>query len=157
MLKPGDLIFYPDDGYWKHSIFTWFQKIGGEMGGCKDTSYTHVAMISTEPDLVVEMKWPRPKFRLFVDDMREKIIMRPKCSDEFKLRALYWCYFNIDSNYSFLNMILGKLGLTKAYKVCSAWIDESYKEGGFPLTSMSDKLVSPNELFSSDKMERIEF
>jgi uncharacterized protein YycO len=154
-LQPGDLIFYPDDGYWRHSIFAWLQKKTGELGTIKDPVYTHVAMISSEPDLIVEMKWPRPAFRFFADDTREKIILRPKCDDKIKLRAIYWCYFNIDAHYSFWNMLFGKMNLTTAYKVCSGFVDTAYKEAGFSLTPMSDKCVSPNELASSDKLIKL--
>jgi hypothetical protein len=158
-VQPGDLIFYVDTGdSWKHSIFSWLQKIGGEMGGLREgpMSFTHVAMISTEPDLIVELKWPRPKFRLFADDMRKKVIMRPKCPNDVKIRAIYWCYFNIDTKYSFLSMLLGKFGLQKAYKVCSGWLDMAYKEAGYSLSKDGDKLVSPNELYSSDKLIKVE-
>lgn len=127
------------------------------MGLCKEgLSFTHVAMISTEPDLVVEMRWPSPKFRLFADDLRKKVIMRPKCPNDVKIKAIYWCYFNIDAEYSFWNMLLGRFGWAQGYKVCSGWIDMAFKEAGFLLSSESDKLVSPNELYSSDKLIKVE-
>ena len=152
---PGDLIFYPDDGYWKHTIFAWLQKKTGELGKITGTPYTHVAMIANDPDLVVEMKWPRPAFRFFADDTREKIILRPKCDDKIKLRAIYWCYFNVDTSYSPLNMALGFFKLAQAYKMCSGFVDRAYREAGFSLTPESDKCVSPNELASSDKLIKI--
>jgi len=156
ILKPGDIVFYPDTGKFKHKIFTWLQKLGNEMGDMEELSFTHVGMISTEPDLMIEMKWPRPSFSFFGDDMRPKVIMRPKCGDEYKIRAIYWCYFNINERYSFLNMLFGKFGLTKAHKVCSAWVDMAYKMAGYPLTCESDSLVSPNELASSGSLEIIQ-
>jgi len=154
-VKPGDLIFYPDDGNWKHAVFGWLQKIGGEIGSWSGKPITHVAMISTEPDLIVEMKWPRPKFRLYADDLREKIVMRPKCDNVTKMRAIYWCYFNIEAHYSFLEMLLGKFGFTSAYKVCSGWVDRAYDEAGYPLVNVKDKLVSPCELIGSEFLEKV--
>lgn len=154
-LKPGDLIFYPDDGAWKHRFFSWLQRLGGEMGKVQYPGYTHVAMISTEPDLIVQMHWPRPGFEFVADDMRPKVIYRPMCSDAVKMRAIYWCYMNIGDHYSFFNMLMGKLGLAKCYKVCSGWVDTAYKEAGFPLTPESDKLVSPNELASSGVIDYV--
>jgi len=154
-VKPGDIILYPDSGAWKHHIFALLQEKFGELGNIKEPIYTHVAMIANDPDLVVEMKWPRPRFRFFADDVREKVIMRPKVDQKVITRAIYWCYMNIDTNYSFLNMILGKMGVTKSYKVCSGWIDTAFKEAGSPLTSTDDVLISPNELASSHLLERV--
>ena len=154
-LKPGDILLYPDDGVWKHHIFAVLQEKFGELGNVKSPIYTHAAMVATETDLVVEMKWPRPKFRFFADDTRERHIFRPKCDDKFKIRALYWCYLNINDHYSFVNMVLGYMKLAQAHKVCSGWVDTSFKEAGYPLFSVDEKLVSPNELASSDKLERI--
>jgi len=141
----------------KHRIFALLQRWFGEMGSIKpgDREMTHVAMISTEPDLIVEMRWPRPRFRLFVDDTREKIIMRPKADVATITRAVYWCYFNIDTHYSFWQMLLGRFGLCRTYKVCSGWVDEAYRQAGFGLSSPTDTLVSPNELFSSELLEPI--
>lgn len=156
ILKPGDLIFYPDDGKWNHRFFSLIQKWGKEMGSLTDKSFTHVAMIASEPDLVVEMSWPHPRFRLFADDTREKIVMRPKCDDVTKLRALYWCYLNTDDNYSFLNMALGEFGIKEGYKVCSGWLNKAFRVAGYPLWNVKDKMVSPNELFCSDKLEFVE-
>lgn len=152
-VKPGDLIFYPVDENWKHKVFAWLQKVGGQLGSYKGPTITHVAMVASEPDLVIEMKWPRPKFRLFVDDIRDKIISRPKCDDVFKTRSIYWCYFNIEEHYSFLEMALGQFGLINCNRVCSAWVAKAYKEAGFPLLSGNDHLISPNELIMSDKLE----
>jgi hypothetical protein len=151
-IAPGDLIFYPDDGNWRHHFFAWIQKIGGELGTYTGTPITHVAMISTEPDLIIEMAWPRPRFRFFADDTRAKIIMRPDCDEIYKMRAIYNCYLDIAESYSFFDMVLGKFGFTKAHKVCSAWIDAAYKEAGFNLTPVSDNLVSPNEMISSSNL-----
>ena len=155
VLKPGDLIFYPDDGAWRHNFFAWLQKIGGEMGKIEPPGYTHVAMVSSEPDLIVQMKWPRPSFEFFADDMRPKVIYRPMCTDEVKMRAIYWCYMNINDHYSFLNMILGKFGVMQCHKVCSGWIDTAYKMAGFPLTPETDKMTSPNELASSGVIDYV--
>lgn len=154
-LKPGDLIFYPNDGNWKHEIFVWLQKLGGQMGSYRGKPITHVGMISTEPDLIIEMKWPRPKFRLFADDMREKIILRPRCDEVFTMRAIYWCYFNMEEHYSFFEMVLGRMGITNCQRVCSAWIAKAFQSSGFPLKSDSDHLISPNELITSDKLELV--
>lgn len=156
-LKPGDIVFFPDDGSLKRTIFTKFQVWANEMGKMsKETSMTHVGLISTEPDLMIDMRWPSPKFSFFADDQRKKVVMRPKCSDDVKTRAIYWFYFNIDTHYSFWDMALGNFGITKAYKFCSGMVDKAYKEAGFPLTGTSDWIVSPNELVSSDKLEFIE-
>ena len=155
MIKPGDLIFYPDDGVWKHRIFSWMQKVGKEMGDVTDISLTHVAMVSSESDLIIEMKWPRPRFRFFASDTREKIVMRPRCEDAIKLRAIYWCYFHIDLHYSFLSMVKGEFGIKDCYKVCSGWINKGYKDSGFSFIDGEHKLVSPNELFSSKKLDRV--
>jgi hypothetical protein len=155
--KPGDLIFYPDDGALGHHLFALLQRWFGEMGSVKvgDREMTHVAMISTEPDLIVEMRWPQPRFRFFADDTREKIIMRPKLDEKTKMRAVYWCYLNVDTHYSFWQMLLGRFGICQTWKVCSGWVDTAYRESGVCLTDENDKLVSPNELYSSDKLERV--
>jgi len=156
-LKAGDIIFYPNDGSWQRTIFAKMQEWANEMGSLsKDVSFTHVGMVSTEPDLMIDMKWPRPRFSFIADDQRRRIVMRPKCDEMYKLRAIYWFYFNMDKHYSFWDMILGNFGITKAYKFCSGMVDRAYKEAGFPLTGMMDWLVSPNELASSDKIEFIE-
>jgi uncharacterized protein YycO len=155
ILKPGDLIFYPDDGNWKHRIFSWLQKIGGEMGKMTYPGYTHVAMVSTEPDLAVEMVWPRPRFRFIADDIRAKVIYRPMCGDIIKTRAISWCYLNIGEHYSFIDMVLGRMGLLHCHQVCSGWVDEAYKKAGFPLTSVKETLVSPNELASSGVIDYV--
>lgn len=154
-LRPGDILLYPDDGQWRHHFFALIQKWFKELGGVEQPIYTHAAMISTEPDLVVEMVWPRPRFRLIADDTRPYHVFRPQTEDKFKTRALYWCYMNINDHYSFWNMLLGYLKLTTAYKVCSAWVDSGYKEAGFPLTDAADLCVSPNELASSKLLQRI--
>lgn len=154
-VKPGDLIFYPVDGDWKHKIFAWLQKAGGQLGSYHGKPITHVAMIATEPDLVIEMKWPRPKLRLFADDMRDKIIMRPKCDEILKTRSVYWCYLNMEQHYSFIEMILGRFGILNCHRVCSAWVANAYKEAGYPLRSDDDHLISPNELIMSDKLELV--
>lgn len=156
-LKPGDIIFYPNDGAWKHNIFAKIQSWAKEMGKMSpDTSMTHVGMVSTEPDLMIDMRWPRPTFRFIADDMRKKIVMRAKCDDIIKIRAIYWFYFHIGEHYSFIDMFLGNFGITKAYKFCSGMVDRAYKEAGFPLTPSCDWIVSPNELISSDKLDFIE-
>jgi hypothetical protein len=154
-LEPGDLLFYPDDGKWKHAIFAKAQEWAGEMGEVKSPGMTHVALVAFPSDLGVDMKWPKPAFRFMADDSRPKRIMRPGCDERTKLRAIYWCYMNIGEHYSFVDMLLGKMGLVRCYKVCSAWVDRAYKEAGFPLTSESDKLVSPNELFSSKRLTEV--
>lgn len=155
--KPGDIIFFPDDGTWKRHLFTLMQKWGKQMGKMDmETSMTHVGMISTEPDLMIDMTWPRPRFSFFADDTRKKIVMRPKCDDAIKLRAIYWFYFNIGNHYSFWDMLVGISGITKSFKFCSGMVDRAYKEAGFPLTPMCEWVVSPNELVSSDKLEFIE-
>lgn len=156
-LKPGDIIFYPDSGHWQNRIFTLLQEWGGQMGKMsRETSMTHVGMISTEPDLIIDMKWPRPTFRFIADDMRTKIVMRPKCDETTKIRAIYWAYFHINDRYSFWKMLLGQFGVAHVHQVCSAWVASAYKEAGFALVDVGDKLVSPNELVSSDKMDFIE-
>lgn len=155
-LKPGDIIFYPDDGSLRRTMFTKLQMMAGEMGKMsKETSMTHVGMVSTEPDLMIDMKWPRPHFSFIADDQRKRIVMRPRCGDEFKMRAIYWFYFNIGTHYSFLDMLLGNFGIVKSYKFCSGMVDRAYREAGFPLTA-NDWVVSPNELISSDKLDFIE-
>lgn len=157
ILKPGDIIFYPNDGIWKHNIFAKLQEWANEMGKMsKETSMTHVGMVSTESDLMIDMKWPRPRFSFIAADQRKRIVMRPRCGDDIKLRAIYWFYFNIDTRYSFLDMFLGNFGITKAYKFCSGMVDKAYKEAGFPLTKTEDWIISPNELISSDKLDFIE-
>lgn len=148
-VKPGDIVFYPDDGNWKHSIFAKLQEWGGELGSWAGKPITHVGMISTEPDLMIDMKWPRPRFSFFADDVREKIVMRPACDEAIRLRAIYWCYFHINEHYSFADMVLGKFGAVHSYKICSGWVSAAYKEAGFPLVRFDDKLVSPHELISS--------
>jgi hypothetical protein len=153
-IQPGDLIFYPVDGDWKHKIFAWMQKVGGQLGGYNGPTITHVAMVASEPDLVIEMKWPRPKLRLFADDMRDKIILRPKCDEVVIVRSIYWCYLNMDEHYSFFEMVLGRFGIANCHRVCSAWIAKSYQEAGFPLRT-DDHLISPNELIMSDKLELV--
>ena len=156
-LKPGDIIFYPDDGEWKHHIFALMQKWAGEMGKLDGTvTFTHVGMVSTEPDLMIDMKWPRPRFSFIADDQRKRIVMRPRCGEDIKTRAIYWFYFNIDTRYSFLDMVLGNLGLLRSYKFCSGMVDRAFKEAGFAITPMDDRIVSPNELASSDKLDFIE-
>lgn len=156
-LKPGDIIFYPNDGTWKRNIFAKLQEWAGEMGEMsRDTSMTHVGMVSTEPDLMIDMKWPRPHFSFIADDQRKRIVMRPRCGEDIKTRAIYWFYFNIDKHYSFLDMALGNLGYAKSYKFCSGMVDRAFKEAGFPLTAVDDHIVSPNELVSSDKMDFVE-
>jgi len=154
-LKPGDILLYPDDGLWKHHFFAVLQKLFGELGSVKSPIYTHAAMISTEPDLVVEMVWPRPRFRMLVDDTRAYQVFRPACDDKFKIRALYWCYMNINDHYSFLNMLLGYLKIAQSYKVCSTWVDAAFKEAGFPLSPSTETLASPNELASSEKLVKV--
>lgn len=155
-LRPGDIIFYPNDGSWRRNIFALMQEWAGEMGKMtKETSFTHVGMVSTEPDLMIDMKWPRPRFSFIADDQRKRIVMRPRCDDKFKLRAIYWFYFNMDTHYSFLDMLLGNFGITRSYKFCSGMVDRAYKEAGFDLTR-KDWIVSPNELASSDKLDFIE-
>jgi len=156
-LKAGDIIFYPDDGTWKRTIFTRLQEWFGQMGKMsRATSMTHVGMVSTEPDLMIDMKWPRPHFSFIAGDQRKRIVMRPRCDDVFKTRAIYWFYFNIGERYSFWDMALGNLGVTMSYKFCSGMVDRAFKEAGFPLTPVDDHIVSPNELVSSDKMDFIE-
>lgn len=149
-------MFYPDSGKWRNSIFAKIQEWAGEMGQVTGKGYTHVAIVATPQDLAVDMKWPRPAFRFFADDLREKVIRRPNCDEATKMRAIYWCYMHIDKRYSFIDMILGKFGIVRSYKVCSAWVDRAFKEAGFPLTDVNDRLVSPNELFSSDKLSTVD-
>jgi len=154
-LRPGDLIFYPDmNDNWRRHIFALLQEKFGELGDWKGAIFTHVAMISTEPDLIVEMVWPRPRFRLFVDDQRPKFIMRPKVDQKQIMRAIYWCYMNINDHYDFVNMLFGYLKIVQSYKVCSTWVDNAFKEAGVPLTR-SDKLISPCELASSNLLELV--
>lgn len=153
--QPGDIIFYPTTGEFKHDVFAKLQRWAGEMGDVKGPGFTHVGMISTEPDLIIDMKWPRPSFRFVVDDMRPKLVMRATCPHDFKLRAIYWAYFHINDHYSFWEMLWGNVGAMKAYKFCSGWVDRAYKEAGFPLTKMTDWIVSPNELASSKKLVRV--
>lgn len=156
-LKAGDIVFYPDTGKWQNRIFTLMQEWGDQMGKMsRETSMTHVGMISTEPDLIIDMKWPRPTFRFIADDTRKKIVMRPKCDDTLKLRAIYWFYFNIGHHYSFWDMLTGVTGINRSFKFCSGMVDRAYKEAGFPLTPTCEWVVSPNELVSSDKLEFIE-
>jgi uncharacterized protein YycO len=152
-LRPGDLIFYPDmNDNWKHHIFAVLQEKFKEVGDWKGPILTHAAMISTEPDLIVEMVWPRPRFRFFADDQRPKIIMRPKVDQKAIMRAIYWCYMNINDHYDMVNMLFGYLKVAQAYKVCSGWIDTAFKEAGSPLTD-PEKLISPCELASSKFLE----
>lgn len=150
--QPGDIIFYPTDGSWKRNIFAKLQQWGNEMGDVKGPGFTHVGMVASDPDLMIDMKWPRPRFSFLVDDQRPKIVMRPSCEREFKLRAIYWCYFHINDHYSFWEMLWGNFGAVKSYKFCSGWVDRAYKEAGFALTPTCDWVVSPNELASSEKL-----
>ena len=155
-LMPGDIVFYPDSGKWRNRIFTLLQDWGGQMGKMsRKNSITHVGIVSTETDLMMDMRWPRPNFRFIADDMRPKIVMRPGCDDVTKTRAIYWCYLHINDRYSFWDMLLGAFGLIHVHTVCSAWVATAYKEAGFALVEMGDKLVSPNELVSSDKLVRV--
>jgi len=156
-VQPGDLIFYPDDGTFRHHIFAVMQEKLGELGLVKAPPYyTHAAMIANDPDLVVEMVWPRPQFRLFADDTRTKIVMRPKVDPKLIQRAIFWTYLNIDDHYSFLNMALAQVKFAKAYKCCSGWLDTAFKAVGAPLTSTGDDLISPCELASSKLLMKVE-
>lgn len=156
-LRPGDIVFYPDSGHWRNRLFTLLQLWGGQMGKMTlETSMTHVGMIASEPDLIIDMKWPRPTFRFVADDMRTKIVMRPRCDEITKMRAIYWAYFHINDHYSFWQMLLGQFGFVHVHKVCSAWVATAFAEAGFSLVPDGDRLVSPNELVSSDKMDFIE-
>jgi hypothetical protein len=158
-LKPGDLIFYPDDGTWKHHIFAllqdWTNQRGCITGNTID--FTHVAMISNDPTLIVQMVWPKPDFLLFADDQRQKVIMRPQCDDIIKQRAISWCYLNIDVGYSMLNMAAGEFGIQRAYKCCSGWLTKAYFEAGFKFleNQKEDDIVSPDELSCSPKLVKV--
>jgi hypothetical protein len=52
-------------------------------------------------------------------------------------------------------MVLGKFGLKDCHRVCSGWIEGAYAKAGFPLWPVKDKLVSPTELVTSERLERI--
>lgn len=152
--QPGDIIFYPNTGQLKYAVFAKLQEWANEMGSAPAPGFTHVGMISTEPDLMIDMRWPRPKFSFIADDMRPKVVMRPLCERDTKLRAVYWFYFNIGEHYSFWDMFLGNFGATRSYKFCSGMVDRAYREAGYPLTK-KDWIVSPNELYSSEKLVRV--
>jgi hypothetical protein len=158
-LQPGDLIFYPDDGTMKHHIFALLQQWTNQRGCItgKMTDFTHVAMISNDTSLLVQMVWPKPDFLLFADDTREKVIMRPQCSDVVKQRAISWCYLNIDVGYSMLNMAAGEFGIHRAFKCCSGWLDKAYHKSGFDFLPnyREDKLVSPDEMYCSTKLVKV--
>lgn len=152
----GDLWFFTAKGKANAKIIEWLERTFHETGSCSSSRiYTHVAMETTEQDLLIEMVFPSP--RIIGKDHyinREYDIFRPICNDIIKHEAVKWCYRNMGNNYRFIDYLTGHLGWKKVYRVCSAWLNKAYTCSGFPIV-LIDKLVSPCELASSPKLEKI--
>lgn len=142
--QPGDVIFYVADS---KNLIARLQRLTGQAGS-SGLEFSHVAMVSNDPDLIIEMTFPRPRFRYFADDTRNKLILRPSCAPTIKQRAIQWMYLHVDSFYSLPQMVLGSLGLCRATRICSGWVNTAYSEAGYPLADLQ-ALVSPDELYAS--------
>ena len=83
-LQAGDLIFYYGNHKVGSKLIGWLQKKFNQIGAAKEL-YTHVAMVSNVPDVLVEMKAPEPRFREIDAIKRNFHVYRPKC-DAFTIQ-----------------------------------------------------------------------
>ena len=142
-LRMGDLLFYYDDPRIGAKFVVWLQKIFKETANAIE-DYSHVAMVSDIPNVVIEMKVPEPRFSV-IDTTKKYHVYRPKCDDETKANALKWCCLHMGANYRFIHYIYGYFGWRRATKICSGWLNEGFTSSLYPLVEQDD-LVSPGEL-----------
>ena len=154
-LLPGDILFFKEDQKSIASrLVSWLERKFSESAGLpREQLYTHVGMVSTEPGLLIEMKWPEPKFSKLAELNWPRIdVKRPNCDATTKILAIRWCYLHIGYNYRWSDYLLGKLGLTYAKRVCSGWLNSAFMSAGYPIVDPKDHLPSPCDMAVSDKL-----
>ena len=158
--KAGDLSFIPCDGSAVSRLISRMEQEFNETGGAQGLQMVHVGIIGRNADTIIQMTHPRCEEIPLAQETRTKVIMRPKCSDDVKEKAVSIALAKLGMDYNVGEYLMSHLGLIQnPERFCSAFAFDCYKQSGFtfslPKNGKGDTMVSPDELFMSPDLEKV--
>jgi hypothetical protein len=160
-LKPGDLLLYRIDlkaggfKHWVSKLIGFFQPCIGEAGTLK-TTYSHIAMVDSDINYLLESTWPVAR-RVLIEIPESPVtidVFRVKNAEEISSGAkradiaIDWAHKHLGTHYDILMLL--SMGLIDVHnqEVCSMYASKAWQSAGDILSveGKKDKLISPNEI-----------
>ena len=155
-LQPGDILLFRID---KTSpihdrIIAFGEKLLNKQFSKR--KYCHVAMIDTDPTLMLEAVWPKTHARTIITRGNTIEVYRVKnATKKQKQQALKWAHDNLNVWYNVGKLLFG-LFPRKHEVICSTYVAGAWKSAGIILGDLEEKIFSPDELAASTLLKRVQ-
>lgn len=155
-LYPGDLVLYKTD---KHSpIHDKLISLGEGLLQKKFTpsNYCHIAMISSDANLILEAVWPKTHVTKFEWKQPTEIeIYRIKNATDIQIKkSIDWAENHLGEWYDIPELFGGWISFKHA-QICSTYVANSYKAAGIIFKTDKNGFITPNEIAISNLLTRI--
>ena len=154
MAKPGDLLFYrvtPDSSL-SCRVIAALELIRGEGKG--PLQYSHVAILETDKDTIIEARWPRVRTAKVNWEDPDLELWRHPMTTPTALAVLIAARSHIGDMYDIMGLIFGALD-SKHREICTTLVAKSFASMDITLGAGAGDILTPNELIRSPALHRI--